>query len=45
MKMFNLTQEKFHVSFGALMAEARNGDLILINQHTFRYENGSLLSE
>jgi hypothetical protein len=41
--MRNLTQQKCHVSFGALLREAKNKDLIQIGKFTFIFQDGSLL--
>lgn len=45
MKMRNLTQGKFHISFGALLREAQNGDLIQFvdERYTFVFQDGNLI--
>ena len=45
--MRNLTQKKFHISFGALLKEATNGDHILFvdQRYVFIYQDGNLIKK
>lgn len=41
--MRNLTQKKFHISLGALLREAKNGDKIQLKEYIFVFMDGNLL--
>lgn len=45
--MRNLTQDRFHISFGALLKEAENGDFILFvdQRYVFTFQDGSLIKK
>ena len=43
--MRNLTQKKFHISLGALLREAKNGDKIQLEAHAFVFMDGNLLRQ
>jgi hypothetical protein len=45
--MWNLSQQKFHISFGALLREAKNGDKIQLvdKRYVFVFMDGNLLRQ
>lgn len=43
MRMRNVTQNKNHICFNALLAEALNGDRILLAKIPFLFKDGDLI--